>query len=156
MALKRILVLLLALTLSADLAMAQSRTFKIDVTGGIAEPLPVAMPGFIAETPAAAQIAADMTDVMRNNLVGTGLFRQIDPQAFISQITNFNAQPTFADWRAISAEALVHMDLGDQHGLLCFGSRDPEGFYPGQGTELLRFIGQILQRKMTPWLSTVK
>jgi len=107
MALKRILIFLLALTLSADLATAQSRTFKIDVTGGIAEPLPVAMPAFIAETPAAAQIAQDMGQVMRDDLTGTGLFREIDPQAFISQINNFNTQPVFADWRAINAEALV-------------------------------------------------
>lgn len=97
----------LVLMVLATAATAQNRTFKIDVTGGIAEPLPIAMPAFIAETPSAAQIAADMTEVMRNNLVGTGLFRQIASEAFISQITSFNAAPVFADWRAINAEALV-------------------------------------------------
>ncbi len=99
------LVALLAVT--TTLAHAQSRTFKIDVTGGIAEPLPVAMPTFVAETPAAAEIAATMTSVIRDNLIGTGLFREISSEAYISQITSFNTQPIFADWRAINAEALV-------------------------------------------------
>lgn len=88
-------------------AQSSPQTFKIDVTGGVVEPLPIAAPVFIAETPEAAQFAADMTQVMTDNLVNTGLFREIPRDAFISPITNFNAQPNFADWKAINAQALL-------------------------------------------------
>lgn len=90
-------------------ALAQSgpQTFKIDVTGGVVEPLPIAAPTFIAETAAAAQVAADITGVIAGNLAGTGLFRAIPENAHLSRVANFNAQPEFADWRAINAQALI-------------------------------------------------
>lgn len=143
MAFFRILVVvMLAVSLTGGMAAAQSRTFKIDVTGGIAEPLPVALPTFIAETPAAAEIAAQMTGVMRNDLINTGLFREIAPEAFISQVTNFNAQPIFADWRAINAEALVVGSVSlDAAGKLVVRFRLWDVFAQGSLGDGLQFAG---------------
>lgn len=55
----------------------------------------------------------------------------------------------------IEAEALVRLTLPGNTGpgLLAFGSRDEKSFYPGQGTELVRFLAQILERCLTRWLS---
>ena len=36
--------------------------------------------------------------------------------------------------------------------LLAFGSRDPEHFHPGQGTELISFLGIVLWHCMGAWL----
>jgi len=90
-------------------AVAQSgpRTFKVDVVGGVVEPLPIAAPTFLAESQAASQVAADMTQVLINNLSNTGLFRAIPQDAFISNISSFNAQPSYQDWKAINAQALI-------------------------------------------------
>lgn len=48
----------------------------------------------------------------------------------------------------INAQALVRLQPGEDtpEGLLAFGTRDEDGFYPGQGTELVRFLGAILER----------
>ncbi len=100
---------LLALLMWPAVVLAQSppRTFKVDVVGGVVEPLPIAAPRFIAESQAASEVASDMTQVLLGDLVGTGLFRAIPEDAFISPVTNFNAQPAFQDWKAINAQALL-------------------------------------------------
>ncbi len=36
--------------------------------------------------------------------------------------------------------------------LLAFGSRDPEMFVDGQGTELITFLGQVIERLFRAWL----
>ena len=107
---KRLVIWLLAAALvMPGLALAQSgpRTFKVDVVGGVVEPLPVAIPAFLAESQAAAEVAADLGSVVISDLVSTGLFRAIPPDAFISTPTSFNAQPAYPDWKAINAQALL-------------------------------------------------
>ncbi len=96
-----------ALLLPALPAVAQQPTLEIDVTGGVIEPVPFAVPGFIPENAAAAPVAAQITQVIASDLIGTGLFREIPPQAYISGVSNFNAPVQFADWRAINAQALI-------------------------------------------------
>jgi len=44
---------------------------------------------------------------LQGDLVNTGLFRAIPQDAFISGISNFNAQPAFQDWKAVNAQALL-------------------------------------------------
>jgi len=109
--LARLLFVLLTVCLSsvfgAAPSMAQNRTFKIDVAGGISEPLPFAAPVFTANSPEALKIADDLTGLVIANLVGSGLFREIPRAAHISAVTNFNATPAFADWKAINAQALA-------------------------------------------------
>lgn len=97
----------IALVMAALIPCHAQQTFKIDVTGGVREPLPFAAPVFIAETAASAQVAKDMSDVITADLTSTGLFRQIPPSAFISAVDNFGSLPAFADWKAINAQALV-------------------------------------------------
>lgn len=80
---------------------------KIDITQGVIEPVPLAIPDFIAETPAAAEMARQISEVIAADLVGTGLFREIPPSAHISPITSFNAPVAYADWKAINAQGLV-------------------------------------------------
>lgn len=48
----------------------------------------------------------------------------------------------------IKAEALIRIPPTDQNpvGLLAFGSRDADMFYPGQGTELLRFLAKSFHK----------
>lgn len=93
-------------TLAAPVV-AQQPTLEIDVTGGVIEPVPFAVPVFIAENGASGPVAANITQVIASDLVGTGLFREIPQQAHISGVSNFNAPVQFADWKAINAQALI-------------------------------------------------
>lgn len=111
---KLLLALVLApLTLAASLLVtpfavqAQSGPLRIEITDGVIEPLPYAVPDFVAETAGARQIAQDIARVVAADLTGTGLFREIPEEAFISTITNFASPVQFADWKAINAQALI-------------------------------------------------
>ncbi len=100
--------LLTVLALLGGPLMAQDRpTLEIDVTGGVVEAIPVAVPRFIAENQGAERLASDIAEVVVADLVSTGLFREIPGTAYISGVTNFNAAPVFADWRAVNAQALL-------------------------------------------------
>ncbi len=54
----------------------------------------------------------------------------------------------------IRAEALVKLPETEHNppGILAFGSRDADMFYPGQGTELLRFLGKSFHKCLIQWL----
>jgi TolB protein len=80
---------------------------RIEITEGVIEPLPVAIPTFIAESPAAQPYAEQITRVVAANLTGTGLFREIPESAHIARVTSFDSPIAFADWKAINAQALV-------------------------------------------------
>lgn len=85
---------------------AGAEPLKITITDGTIEPMPFAAPMFIDEG-GAADTARAMTQVIAADLQGTGLFTQIDPAAYISQVSSFDAPVAYADWKAINAQALI-------------------------------------------------
>jgi TolB protein len=87
---------------------------RIGVERGNVAPTPIAIPDFIGGSPADAEIARTVTQVITNNLGRSGLFAPIDPAAFIERITNFDAVPRFPDWRAINAQMLLVGRVGRQ------------------------------------------
>ncbi len=88
-------------------ALAQGGPLRIEITEGVIEPLPFAAPVFQAESAAAEQLARDITNVVASDLVNTGLFREIPPQAFVSTVTSFSSPVQYSDWKAINAQALI-------------------------------------------------
>jgi len=106
------LLLALVLGVSAPALRAQDGPLRIEITEGVIEPMPVAVPGFVAETAGADAIAADVTRVVASDLVGTGLFREIPREAHIARVTSFDAPVAYGDWRAINTEALVTGAVG--------------------------------------------
>lgn len=80
---------------------------EIDVTQGNLDPMPVAAPQFLGDTPEAEAVGADITSVMLANLKRSGLFEPIDPGAFIEEINDIDLLPRFVDWRIINAQALI-------------------------------------------------
>ncbi|MEC3859697.1 Tol-Pal system beta propeller repeat protein TolB [Mesobacterium sp. TK19101] len=106
----RILALLIAALamLGAALpALAQNGPLRLEITEGVIEPMPYAVPDFVPENPAAAQMAEQLARVVADDLTGTGLFREIPRQAHISTITSFSSPVQFADWKTINAQALI-------------------------------------------------
>ncbi|NRB33783.1 MAG: Tol-Pal system protein TolB [Rhodobacteraceae bacterium] len=109
----------LALTaLTAPLAMAQSGPLRIEITEGVIEPLPVAVPDFIPLNAQATQYGARIAQVVVADLVNSGLFREVPQSAYISQVTDFNTPLQYADWRAINAQAVITGAVGLSGGRL--------------------------------------
>lgn len=54
----------------------------------------------------------------------------------------------------IKSEALLRLDISQRTptGLVAFGSRNPELFQEGQGTEHIAFLGGVLERLLRAWL----
>ncbi|WGI22838.1 Tol-Pal system beta propeller repeat protein TolB [Amylibacter sp. IMCC11727] len=105
---KQFLKLMIAAVMLGVPAQAQENgPLRIEITEGIIEPMPIAIPGFVAENAGAEAFAQQLTQVVTSDLVGSGLFRNIDPAAYIGSVTNFNAPVSFPDWKAINAQALI-------------------------------------------------
>jgi TolB protein len=80
---------------------------RVPVIGGEAAPLPIAIPNFVAGTPADAEVGVGVTQVITNNLKRSGLFAPIDQAAYIERVINIDAAPQFQNWKTINAQALV-------------------------------------------------
>lgn len=88
-------------------AQAQQGPLRIEITEGVIEPLPFAVPSFQAENAQATELAAQLARVISDDLTGSGLFREVPASAYISTISDFNAPIQYADWKAINAQALI-------------------------------------------------
>jgi TolB protein len=80
---------------------------KLDVTQGNVQPVPIAVPEFIAVATADPAAGRNIGHIIASNLQRSGLFAPIDPAAYIEKFTTIDAVPRFPDWRAINAQALV-------------------------------------------------
>ncbi len=80
----------------------------IDITRGHMQPLPIAITNFAGGSGQEVQFGKDISRVVSADLERSGLFRPIDPRAFIQTVESLQVQPRFADWKAINAQALVN------------------------------------------------
>jgi TolB protein len=80
---------------------------RFDLNQGNVQPLPIALPDFLAESPSDGQPAHAISQIITANLGRSGLFAPIDPHTFIGRITDTDVQPRYPDWRTINAQALV-------------------------------------------------
>ena len=103
----RKLFLICALFVTVVAPLPAAAALSVDVTQGNAQPLPIAIPDMISADPSQAQMGANIAGVVRADLDRSGLFKSIDPRAFVEHINNINVAPTFASWRAINAQGLV-------------------------------------------------
>lgn len=132
----RLAAMLFVAVLSAPAALAQTdEPLQITVGGGDAKPFALAAPTFFAEGAEAQALAAQIRDLAVADLVGSGRFRLIGEAAYIEKISDFNADPQYADWIAINADAL----------LTGFVRTEPDGrilvqyrlFDPAQGGQMI-------------------
>ena len=103
-ALARLALILIALAVVAVPARAELR---IDITRGTFEPLPIAVTDFYSEDAEAARMGGEIADVVAADLERSGLFRPLDPQAFIQDTASVATTPRFGEWSVLNAQALV-------------------------------------------------
>nr|WP_121632734.1 Tol-Pal system beta propeller repeat protein TolB [Tropicibacter alexandrii] len=102
-----LLAMMLALISAASPGLSRAEPLRLTLDQGVVEPLPLAVPTFVAENSEGMQYAEELSRIVAEDLVGTGLFREIPRDAHISRVSNFGAPVQFADWKAINAQALV-------------------------------------------------
>lgn len=113
---KSVIRLLTIIAAACALAFPASARVRIDITQGTTDPMPIAVPQFVAATPGAATAAGDITKVVIADLDRSGLFSVIDQRAYVEALSSVNVRPRFPDWRLINAQVLVASEvreLGD-------------------------------------------
>lgn len=138
---KPLVAALIGLSLWTGAALAQNGPLRIEITEGVIEPLPFAVPNFVPTTPEADGIASQLARVVAADLAGTGLFREIPAEAFISQVSDFNAPVQFPDWKAINAQALITGAVAVSGGRLTVQFRVYDVFSGAELGSGLQFAG---------------
>jgi TolB protein len=80
---------------------------RIDITQGVMKPMPIAITDMYGSNPNDQTVGANVSRVVSADLKRSGLFKPIDPKAFIQTPESLRVQPRFGDWRVINAQALV-------------------------------------------------
>ncbi|MEO0398172.1 MAG: Tol-Pal system beta propeller repeat protein TolB [Pseudomonadota bacterium] len=106
---KRVLSGLCALIVAFAAASAPANArVQIDITQGNVDPMPIAVPTFIAVGDGKTkELVRDITAVINADLERSGLFRVINERAYIENMKSVNVRPRFVDWRQIDAQVLV-------------------------------------------------
>ncbi len=80
---------------------------RVDITRGVVEPIPIAIPSFFGATGNESQFGRDIAQVVKNDLVRSGLFSAVDDHAFVQDGDSLLVRPHFADWRVLNTQGLV-------------------------------------------------
>jgi TolB protein len=97
----------IALTMALVLAAVGAHAeLHIDIPSGRVEPMPIAIPDFGGGA-TGGSAAHDITQVLSADLERSGLFKPLDPKAFIDKDAATRSTPRYGDWRLINAQALV-------------------------------------------------
>ena len=84
-----------------------SAQVQIDINHPNREPMPIAVTDLVGASAQESQSGHDIASVVSADLERSGLFKPINPKAFIQTPESLQVQPRFADWKAINAQALV-------------------------------------------------
>ena len=102
------IVVLLLGSLASGMVWAQGQPLRLTIDkAGPFQPMPIAIPMFVPEAAGSEDLAARITQVVVDDLVNSGLFREIPREAHITRVSDFNTTPQFTDWSAINAQALI-------------------------------------------------
>ncbi|MEB3701593.1 Tol-Pal system protein TolB [Candidatus Bealeia paramacronuclearis] len=89
----------------------------IDITEGGRAPVPIAITDFSkGSDPSLANVASQISEVVSADLARSGLFKLVNPQAYIQTSDQVMQQPDFGGWKVINTEALVGGSLKKEGG----------------------------------------
>jgi TolB protein len=70
-------------------------------------PIRIAIPSFVAGAAGDETCAAEITQVITDDLRRSGQFVSLDPSTFVERVASFDAVPQFPRWIEIKAEELI-------------------------------------------------
>jgi len=91
----------------AMLAPAHAQNLRVSVEGVDFKPVRIAVPDFDASGAGAAEAAAQISQLIRQDLQSSAVFENIDKNAFIEKDLDISLTPRFPDWTVIDVQALV-------------------------------------------------
>jgi TolB protein len=86
-------------------AMPARADLHIEISRGTIEPIPIAITPFLGGGDAG--LGQRIASVVSADLERSGYFRPLDPAGFVQDAGAAQAQPRFADWKLLQAQALV-------------------------------------------------
>ncbi len=94
--------------LGVGLATPAASELQIDINRGVVQPLPIAIVDFEGDGEKSNRLGRDIASVVSGDLERSGLFKPVDPKAFVQTQPSMETLPRFGDWRVIDAQALLH------------------------------------------------
>ena len=88
---------------------------RIDITKGNVQPLPIAITDFLGSGQDEG-LGRNISRVISADLERSGLFKPIDPKAFIAVEKTIEQPPQFNNWRVLKAQALAQGSLVAEGG----------------------------------------
>lgn len=92
-----------------------AQPLRIEVTEGVIETIPIALPNFI-DGGGSNGLNRELRRIVSNDLLNSGLFKEIPQAAHLSRPQDINAPVEFKDWRAVKAQALLIGETSVQNG----------------------------------------
>ena len=91
---------------------AFSQTLRLDITEGQIAPIPVAVADFTGLDGEPSNVGRQISQVIADDLVSSGLFTAIDSAAFIAPPTSPSLRPNFSNWTPLGGpRALLWVQL---------------------------------------------
>ena len=84
-----------------------AQDLRIKISSGQVEPLPVAIVDFTGQVGKTNEIGRQISEVISNNLIGSGQFKAVESAAFIAPPTSPSVRPNFTDWSPLGIKALI-------------------------------------------------
>ena len=89
------------------ISVSNAKDLEIDINSGQVEPLPIAIADFTDRSGEVSSLGRSISNVITNNLVGSGQFKALETAAFIAPPTSPSVRPNFTDWKPFGIKALV-------------------------------------------------
>ncbi len=83
---------------------------KIDVSGAKNSPVPLALP-VPSSQDQLKDLSNKMIQVIRDDLENSGLFRVIEPEAYLQEFKEIQDEPRFSDWQVLNAQVLLQSQV---------------------------------------------
>ena len=101
------LVLVAVMAAGMAVSAASSQTLRLDITEGQIAPIPVAVADFTGLDGVPSDVGRQISHVISDDLISSGLFTAIDSAAFISPPSSPSLRPDFSNWTPLGAKGLV-------------------------------------------------
>jgi len=105
--------LLRALLILLTLSHTAQAVLKIDITSGNSKPVSIAIPKLAGKTPNDNNVSNEVTEVINNNLINTGLFAKASSSLYPQNFSFNNIIPALNEWKRTNANVLVTGNIHD-------------------------------------------
>ncbi|NRB14157.1 MAG: Tol-Pal system protein TolB [Rhizobiales bacterium] len=99
--------IIIAIAFSIALASPATALVEVKINQGNVDPLKVAIEDFSGQSVKEIGFGQNVAAIVTNDLLNSGLFAPINPDAFLETNRSATQRPNFANWRPTNAKALV-------------------------------------------------